>query len=121
MHDKPLSVEDISRFRLDGAELAFLSGCETARGGVTVPDEAVHLSAVLQLAGYRHVIGTLWEVTDAISADVTRAFYQRFTANSHGRPHVHDAALSLHMAIRQIRDDYPDRPDLWAPYVHIGP
>jgi hypothetical protein len=121
LHDKPLSVEDISRFRLDGAELAFLSGCETARGGVTVPDEAVHLSAVLQLAGYRHVIGTLWEVTDAISADVTRAFYQRFTANSHGRPHVHDAALSLHMAIRQIRDDYPDRPDLWAPYVHIGP
>jgi CHAT domain len=121
LHDKPLSVEDISRLRLDGAELAFLSACETARGGVTVPDEAVHLSAVLQLAGYRHVIGTLWEVHDAISADVTRAFYHRLTAGSHCRPHVQDAALALHMAIRQVRDDYPDRPDLWAPYVHIGP
>lgn len=37
-------------------------------------DEGVHLISSLQLAGFRHVVGTLWEVSDQHCFDVARVF-----------------------------------------------
>lgn len=58
--DQPLTVQEIAQQRLDGAELAFLSACEAARPRGVLPDEAIHLGSAFQLAGYRHVIASLW-------------------------------------------------------------
>src|SRR5262249_12329190 len=55
-----LTVGEVSRLRLDDAVLAYLSACSTARPGGRLADEAIHLVSAFQLAGYRHVIGTLW-------------------------------------------------------------
>ena len=38
-------------------------------------DETIHLTAAFQLAGYPHVIGTLWTIYDSIAVDVARAFH----------------------------------------------
>ncbi len=32
--------------------------------GIRVPDEAITLAAALQIAGYQHVIATLWQISD---------------------------------------------------------
>ncbi|MGK8522353.1 CHAT domain-containing protein [Nocardia asteroides] len=61
-HDTdPLTVAELAPVHLDHARLAYLSACETALTANTrLLDEAIHLASAFQLAGYPHVIGTLW-------------------------------------------------------------
>ena len=67
---EPLSVAAISRLRLTDAQLAYLSACSTARTSLHLVDEAVHIAGAFQLAGYRHVIATLWHVYDTTALGV---------------------------------------------------
>jgi tetratricopeptide (TPR) repeat protein len=56
--------------------LAYLSACGTGRiKDKRSVDEGIHLVSACQLAGFRHVIGTLWEVNDEICLDVARITY----------------------------------------------
>ncbi|MFI0374059.1 CHAT domain-containing protein [Actinomadura sp. 1N219] len=123
LHDhrtRPFTVLDISRMHLRHARFAFLSACETARGGRRLPDEALHLGGALQLAGYQHVIATLWPVKDAVAAEVTADVYARLHT-SEGSIDTARAAAAVHEAMRTQRDRHPDDPALWAGYVHFGP
>jgi len=119
--ENPLTVADISRLRLPGG-LAFLAACETAVTTDELTNEAVHITGAFQLAGYQHVIGTLWRVADLASVDLTRAFYAELAVP--GRPGAIDvsrAAVALHQATRRLRDRFPDVPVLWAGHIHVGP
>jgi hypothetical protein len=113
----PLTVTDISRLELREAELAFLSACTTARGGLALADEALHLASAVQLAGYRHVVGTLWAIDDALAARTAERVYAGL-----GAPHpvADGAARAVHAAVRAARDEYPAMPSLWAAHVHVG-
>jgi hypothetical protein len=124
LHDGNLTVLDLARLRLPDAELAFLSACSTAMGGDVLPDEAVHLATAFQLAGYRHVIGTLWPIEEAPSADVADRFYEHLGASLGTGVEAADevdVARALHSAVRELRDDHPDRPNIWASHIHLGP
>jgi CHAT domain-containing protein len=113
---RPLTVVDVARLRLDDAELAFLSGCTTVRTSLRLADEAVHLASGFQLAGYRHVIATLWPIDDRLAARVASDFYSLL--NTAG---IADAAAeSLHEATRRARQLNPARPSAWAAYIHSG-
>jgi CHAT domain-containing protein len=79
-------------------------------------DQGPSQTAALQLAGYRHVIGTLWSVADAAAADVV---YRTLTAGN--RPSATAAAGALTAAAARLRAKQPDRPDAWAAFVHLGP
>ncbi len=116
--DKPLTVLDVAELDLAHAELAYLSACHTAVGGTTLPDEAIHLAAALQLAGYRHVIATLWTVTDRTAVDVATSVYTALV-NGSGLDLV-DTAHVLHRTVRALRDADPRDPTRWAPYIHSG-
>ncbi|MET8976977.1 CHAT domain-containing protein [Streptomyces sp. NPDC004539] len=113
-----LTVETITRLRLPRADLAFLSACETARGTERLPDEPVHLSGALQLAGFTHVVATQWMARDDITRQLTERFYAELCPD--GRPDPARAAFALHSAVREIRELHDD-PLLWAAYVHTGP
>ncbi|MFD0201092.1 MULTISPECIES: CHAT domain-containing protein [Saccharothrix] len=116
--DEPLTVLDVADLDLAHAELAYLSACHTAVGGTTLPDEAIHLAAALQLAGYRHVIATLWTVTDRTAVDVATSVY---TALINGTGlNLTDTAHALHRTVRALRDADPRDPTRWAPYIHTG-
>jgi CHAT domain-containing protein len=104
---------------LAGAEFAYLSACHTAGGSMALADEAINLAAALQLAGYRHVIGTLWPVSDTHAATVADTVYRTLTSS--GRPAATNAATALSRATAALRERYPERPELWAPFVHLGP
>ncbi|SEM21211.1 CHAT domain-containing protein [Streptacidiphilus jiangxiensis] len=112
--DGPLSVRDLVQGRLTGAHLAYLSSCRSAYGGARLPDESLHIAAALQLAGFRHVIGTLWPVGDDWSHEVASALYPLLTEP--GRT----PAEAVHHGVRALRDRYPTNPRLWAAYLHFG-
>ncbi len=118
LHDHPtapLTVLDVARLRLDDAGLAMLSACSTARPGGRLADEAIHLASAFQLAGYCHVVGTLWPVGDAMAVRVARDVHDRLAV-----PDA-DVAGVLHTVSRALRDAMPERPSLWASYLHMGP
>jgi CHAT domain-containing protein len=114
--DGPLSVVDVARLRLDQTELAFLSACETGRPGRRLTDEAIHLASAFQLAGYRHVVATLWPIGDRIAVAFAEDFY---TAVSLGHG-AGDAADAVHSATMRRRQRWPHAPSAWASHMHTG-
>ncbi|MEV6350649.1 CHAT domain-containing protein [Actinoplanes sp. NPDC051851] len=117
--DGRLSVLDLAGRSGAAGDLAYLSACRTAAGGRDLPDEAIHLTAALQLAGFRHVIGSQWAVSDRVAAQVAGDVYASLTAG--GALDASGAALALDRAIDRVRTERPDRPDLWAALIHTGP
>ncbi|KAH7165232.1 CHAT domain-containing protein [Dactylonectria macrodidyma] len=81
---------------------AYLSACSTgANEADRLADEGVHLVHAFQLAGFRHVIGTLWEVRDKHCVDVAREVYK--TMQDEGMTDV-AVCRGLHRAVRALRD-----------------
>ena len=117
--DGPLTVLQLAAEQLPAAELAFLSACQTAVGGVRLPDETIHLAAAVQFAGYRHVIATAWSISDDHAPEVAKDTYTELAAT--GGLDASRAAIAIHRAVEALRAREPSRPDLWAPYLHIGP
>jgi hypothetical protein len=119
LHDQPLMVTDIGRLRLPRAELAYLSACSTARTAAALTGEAIHLGSAFQLAGFRHVIATGWEVGDDAAAGIADSFYRHLLRFE---PRASAAVpLALHAAIREARRAHPLLPTRWAAHLHLGP
>ena len=76
MGDGKLTLMRIIQERYTNSEFAFLSACHTAVGDASTPDEALHLAAGMQFAGFNGVIGTLWRVDDAVAHQVVTHFYK---------------------------------------------
>jgi hypothetical protein len=113
---RPLTVMDVSRLRLDDARLAFLSACSTARPGGLLADEAIHLASAFQLAGYRHVIATLWPIGDQHAVDIAKNMYTTLTTADEG-----DVASAGHAAALRMRKRWGwDTPSVWASHIHVG-
>ncbi|MDX8140631.1 CHAT domain-containing protein [Lentzea sp. BCCO 10_0061] len=113
LQDGTLSLPDISALSLD-AELVFLASCGSAAGAFYLADEAHHVASSFQLAGFTHVIATLWEIADGDATQFTATLYGLLAM---GMP-PHEA---IHRVTRDLRACYPRSPWLWAPYVHMGP
>ncbi|MFJ5776096.1 CHAT domain-containing protein [Streptomyces sp. NPDC093094] len=122
----PLTVSALASADLDHARLAYLSACSTATpGGPTLLEEAIHLTSALRVAGFPHVVGTLWPVDDRMAAEIAESFYQHLltgaaTGSADSVPDPDRAAVALHHAVRAARDCYPATPSLWAAHLHSG-
>ncbi|MFD5512599.1 CHAT domain-containing protein [Streptomyces sp. NPDC127051] len=120
LHDGRLTAIDVAAQHPSAAVLAVLSACSTSQGGFLLPDEAVHLSASFQLAGYPHVVGTLWPVSDKLATRLAEEFYTALADDiAHGRPI--DPAAALHRPVRALRRRLARAPHLWAAHIHAGP
>jgi CHAT domain-containing protein len=108
-----LSVRDIAKLPRNGRVLAYLSACTTALTGGRLVDEGMHIGSGFQFAGFPTVIGTLWRIDDDVARDVAEGFYRSLRSDP-------DPAVALHVAVRELRDRYPNRPVLWGAFVHIG-
>jgi CHAT domain-containing protein len=78
------------------------------------------LTTAFQLAGFTHVIGTLWEISDQVAVDVAGDFYTALQAGS-GVVETSRSAAALNHTVRALRDRYLLTPSLWAAYLHAGP
>jgi tetratricopeptide (TPR) repeat protein len=104
--ESPLTVADIVAMNLRGRLpfLAYLSTCGSGQiEDAKHLDESMHLTSAFQLAGFRHVIGTLWEVKDSACVDMARLVYDGILSRG-----FTDEAVSwgLHNAVRQLRDQW---------------
>ncbi|WP_336114934.1 CHAT domain-containing protein [Streptomyces sp. PTD9-10] len=126
--DDPLTVAGLAAVDLGRARLAYLSACRTAAIDTAgLLDEAIHLTSAFQLAGFPHVIGTLWEIDDELAVTVAELFYDAL-GNGAGGLDPDRSAYALHRAVRLIRDGYDlpapmdlsGLPSLWAAYLHSG-
>ncbi|CAL9540622.1 CHAT domain-containing protein [Streptomyces sp. NEAU-PBA10] len=116
----PLTVASLAPVRLDNAQLAYLSACHTAvTEAESLVDEAIHLTSAFQLAGFRHVVGTLWAVADTAAPSIAEGFYRELREAS-GDLDASRSAFALHQITRETRDLLPATPSLWAAYVHAG-
>lgn len=117
-----LTLSAIIKLRLENAELAFLSACETATGDMNLAEEAVHLAAGMLLAGYRGVIGTMWTVDDDISVEIAVETYRLLLKEYNAE--ASRAAKGLHFAIQKVRRDRKAKGKLslfsWVPFIHMG-
>ena len=119
LYDGPLGITEIAGLRLDSAELAYLSACETSVGGIQLSDEVITLATAFRLAGYRHVIGTLWSISDTDAPKVARQVYRQL--KDPGTDGISGTGAALDAAIRALRDIRRTDPWLWASYIHLGP
>ncbi|KAK8031899.1 hypothetical protein PG990_001633 [Apiospora arundinis] len=148
----PLTVASLLETNLGSGSpfLAYLSACGTGQIKTKeLIDEGIHLTAAYQLAGFRHVIGTLWSVDDRLCVDMARMVYEVIQNEALLNNGMSDEAVSrgLHHAMRELRDQWvkdkiaarskesrdlrPERDaqldenierglPYWVPYVHFG-
>ncbi|OUC97050.1 CHAT domain-containing tetratricopeptide repeat protein [Streptosporangium minutum] len=119
VHDGVVTVTDLAELDLRHGELAYLSACSTTQNAPNLADEALHITGALQLAGYRHVIGTLWPIYDEVAARVAGGFYAARPPG--GGADAGWAAGALHRIVKKWRDAWPDHPSRWAAFIHVGP
>ncbi|MEV4434736.1 CHAT domain-containing protein [Streptomyces sp. NPDC049585] len=117
LHGGELTLRELAAERLPDAEFAYLSACHSAATGEELADEVLSVASAFQLCGYRHVIGSLWTVTDAMGPLLAGEVYRNLAA-----PDAPGPAHALHRAVGALRthDDYND-PLFWASVVHSGP
>ncbi|KAK2763563.1 TPR domain-containing protein [Colletotrichum kahawae] len=88
--------------------LAYLSACKTSENSnQDLVDENIHLTSAFQLSGFRHVVGTLWEVDDELSSEMAKLTYEFLATKG-----ISDSSVSggLHFATKKLRD-------IWAASV----
>lgn len=119
----PFTIDSLGPVALDNAQLAYLSACSTGSpAAIGLLDESVHLASAFQIAGFPHVISTLWEIDDRLSVTIADDFYAHLRDEA-GRLDTSRAAYAIHRAVRTARIGANGRirnPFLWASYVHVG-
>ncbi|KAL8696656.1 MAG: hypothetical protein Q9224_002686 [Gallowayella concinna] len=100
----PLTVRDLRDLKLQNNPpfLAYLSACSTGTNSVAkLEEEGIHLMNACQVAGFRHVIGTFWEVPDEHCSATAETFYESIRDEG-----MTDKAVyrGIHRAVRALRD-----------------
>ncbi|KAF3314448.1 hypothetical protein TWF173_004791 [Orbilia oligospora] len=118
--ENPLTVDDLieSDFRQQSPLLAYLSACSTSNNSAEkLQDEAIHLVTACQLAGFKHVVGSLWEVSDKYCVVAAEEIYKMIIED--GAINGDKTALGVHKATRRLREitrgrgeDSPTNPPL---------
>jgi CHAT domain/Tetratricopeptide repeat len=124
LHDHataPFSVASLAALDHNHLQLVYLSACRTAFSDPPeLMGESIHMTSAFQLAGSRHVIGTLWEINDRIAVEIASGFYRNLN-NGTSTLDTSQSSLALHQAVLDIRARYPQRPSAWSAYIHVGP
>jgi tetratricopeptide (TPR) repeat protein len=124
LHDGPLSITQITSLYLPNPVLAYVSACDTSRGGTSIPDEGITLASALQIAGYQHVIATLWQIIGFTATEVAKHLYDQVVTVHEGTTGIESGAVAaaLRTAVISLREKSPEMPAMfWAPYIHTGP
>lgn len=118
-----LTVGDLEQVNLEQAQIAYLSACSTAElSNVRLMDEAIHLANAFQIAGFQHVVGTVWAANDEAAGQIARRFYASLFELGTDENGEQQVARAVHKAVVEYRDSAEVRRDIWkwAPFIHIG-
>ena len=110
-NDGMLTVSEIYGLRLS-ANLVMLSACETGLGSISSGDDVVGLTRGFLYAGAQNVVGSLWEVDDDATAELSRLVYASIKK---GTP----VGKALAEAQEQLMRKKP-HPYFWAAFLDSG-
>jgi len=127
----PLTVANIIDLKLEHGHFAFLSACQSAGNpNFDLLDESIHLTAAFQVAGFSHVVGSLWKVRDLYAPMVAEGVVGSMMESCHGQVSFDKGAAGLHKKMKILREttrripeiqcEFPPDPLVWAPYIHMG-
>ncbi|KAF8811437.1 hypothetical protein BYT27DRAFT_7134005 [Phlegmacium glaucopus] len=124
LHDGRLELLEIMKEQIPNLDLAFLSACQTSKGDLKLSEEVVHLAAGMLAAGYRGVVGTMWNISDMHGPAFATEFYEYLLREKEldGLDST-QAAYALDYATRKVRERLGEGDDAfltWVPYVHFG-
>jgi CHAT domain-containing protein/tetratricopeptide (TPR) repeat protein len=100
----PLTVTDLAALQLREKHpwLAYLAACSTGEiRDEDLYDEVIHLVNACQVAGFQHVVGSFWEISDSYSVHVAKELYAT-VGDSIGESE--EVAYGLHRASTFLRD-----------------
>ena len=124
LYDGDLTIQRLTCCNLMNAEFAYLSACHTTVGDEENPDGVVHLASAMQFAGFRSVIGTMWQVDDGETNKIIPLFYKHMVDESGRLDHTR-AAFALWETMRSLKSGTSGTSgkvplDQRVLYVHIG-
>ena len=109
-----LCVKDIVALKLPAARLAYLSACSTAEStSSSLINEVTHIVSSFHIAGFAHVIGTLWPADDQACVRMAMDFYSALSKTD-------DVAVAYRTAIMGLMNEKPSQPMYWAPFIQFG-
>jgi CHAT domain-containing protein len=106
-----LLARDIQEMSLD-LDLVVLSGCETGRSMRVGGDEVIGMPGALLSAGVRAVLGSLWSVEDAGTAEFMARFHEGLHRGLTARAAVAETQRAL------VRAGV--HPACWAAFMMVG-
>jgi tetratricopeptide (TPR) repeat protein len=120
--EETLTIENLDTITRDGAQIAYLSACSTAEiQAMNLVDESITLASTFQLAGFQHVIATLWGADDTAAVKIAGKFYE-FLLLQRSENSELSVAKALHEAVLCFRNADGNRFAIsqWAPFIHLG-
>jgi hypothetical protein len=103
------------------AWISYLSACSTAEvKDSKLADEGIHISSVLQIAGFAHVIGSLWSVEDKVCVQIAKNFYEALIQSDGNQSRNRAVAQALRSAVLQAKSSMSLDPHSWGAYIHSG-
>ncbi|KAK6530435.1 hypothetical protein TWF694_003787 [Orbilia ellipsospora] len=117
-----LTINDLAKVTHPKAQLAYLSACSTATiSSEELRDEMIHIANAFQLAGYPHVIGTMWVAEDGSARKMAAVFYKNLLAEG-SQNMSYNVAKALHEARKEVMAEMRYKADFlaWATFIHIG-
>lgn len=116
-----LTVSAIADMNLHNAQIAYLSACSSAdNASAPLLDESIHIASGFQLAGFSHVLATLWVSGDLACRQVAVEFYRLlFDGTARDRGH-RVVSAAFHHAVKGLRESTAGQPIKWVPFIHTG-
>jgi len=112
--DGILHLGEIYNLNLN-AELVVLSACETGLGQIARGEGVIGLTRGFLYAGASNVLVSLWQVSDASTADLMVGFYDQIL---NGKTKV-EALREAKLKLMQSHPEFA-KPYYWAPFILVG-
>jgi CHAT domain-containing protein len=114
-----LTAEAVRTLRLGGVRLVVLSACRTLRAREGRSGGFAGLSGALLAAEVGGVVGSLWQVSDELTAPLMREFHAQFLTRESGDPAR--ALRKAQLAMLNSKDDPRlNSPAAWAGFRYTG-
>jgi CHAT domain-containing protein len=111
-NNQQYNIADAALLGLKNTELITLSACQTAKEANANGQEISGLAYVLERAGAKSAIASLWNAEDNTSAEIMTQFYQNLQKGMTKSEAMQKAKLS------QIEEN--PKPYFWSPFILIG-
>jgi len=118
LNDGLLTALEVTAMDLHGTDLVTLSACETGIGEIRSGEGVFGLRRAFSLAGAKHLVMSLWSVSDDITATQMRNFYQAYGQGTPPAKAMRQAQLDTITQLRQSKGIAA--PALWAPFIVQG-